>query len=180
MKEAFLKVYEVLKEMSKDPDLLCAQFWLKIKKLHDQYDEEAVWKLMFDNMTWLINTKVLTSKFLLQNFTIEELSSHNIYFQDKVIIKDAKAVLFGTAKAEVSGHSLITQFENSETECYDTTFVTLFGNSKTIVRDCIAEGFNNSKITGKGYAKIEAWENAQVISTDSDFVVLQEGAKKLK
>jgi len=179
MKEAFLEVYEILKRMSQDPDVLCIQFWLKIKKLHENYYEEAVWNLMFDNMEWLIHSKVLTSEYLLNNFTIEELAAHKIYFQDKVILKNEKAILFGTAKAEVSGHSLIIQFEQSESECYDTTFVKLFDQSKTIIRDCIAEGFNDTTIIGKGYSKIEAWDAVKVTSTDTDFVLLKEGAKKV-
>ncbi|MEI6865569.1 hypothetical protein [Flavicella sp.] len=180
MKEAFLEVYQALKLMSSNSDLLCVQFWLKIKKLHENYDEEAVWQLMFDNMIWLINTNVLTSAYLKSNFTLEELSSHKIYFQDKVIIKNNRGILFGTAKAEVSGHSLIVQFENSETECYDTTFVTLFDQSKTTAHGCLVNAFNQCEVIGKGYAKIEAWDNVAVSHTSTDFVVLKEGARKTK
>lgn len=180
MKEAFLGVYQVLKQMSTDPDLLCVQFWLKIKKLHDNYDEQAVWELMFDNMEWLIHTNVLTSEYLINNFTLEELASHNIFFQGKTIIKNEKAILFGTAIAEVSGHSLIVQFEQSESICYDTTFVKLFDQSKATVRGCMAEAFNESIVIGDGYSRIEAWDDVTVSSKESDFVVLQEGAKKIK
>ncbi|WP_139959170.1 hypothetical protein [Flavicella sediminum] len=180
MKEAFLGVYQVLKKMSENPDLLCAQFWLKIKKLHETYNEQEVWELMFDNMEWLIQTKVISSKYLLNNFTIEELAAHNIYLKDKVIIKNKRAILFGSAEAEVSGHSLIVQFEQSESKCYDTTFVKLYDQAKTTVNGCMAEGFNESIIIGKGYSRIEAWDNVTVSCKESDFVVLQEGAIEIK
>lgn len=175
MKKAFQIVFKRINKVRLESDI-CADFWGKLLRLKDNFNEDDCWHLLFDNIQWLVAKKIIKPSELLKWFSEKELIDHNIFFKDNHLVKDAQAIGFGNARIEAVGHSKVTLFETSKCEAFDTSFVTCFDRSEAIVRDCIVNGFNDSKITIKGFGLCESWDNCTVTAEGRSVVFKHENS----
>ncbi|MBS9774579.1 MAG: hypothetical protein KGV59_05415 [Tenacibaculum sp.] len=179
MKEKFDIVFNRLKEVKIDENILCKEFWLKVYRLHKNFNEEECWKLMFDNIQWLLKAKsvfdipvdIMTSKELQEWFTEEELNKHNIYSKGKHELSNVQCVGLANVELEVSGHSEVILFDNAKAEVYDTSFVKGYDNCYFEVNDCIGNAFENCSARAFGTSIIENFGNGNIEKSNMSLVV---------
>lgn len=179
MKNKFDIVFNRLKEVKLNENVLCKVFWLKILKLHQNFNEVECWQLMTENISWLFKAKqhfgididIMTSNEIREWFTEEELNAHNIYSKGKHHVSNAQVIGLGDVKLEVDGHSEVFLFDNSFGDCGDTTFVKGYDNSTFVVSDCIGNAFENCNSEAKGLSIIENWTNNKVVKGPNSLVV---------
>jgi|SRR5690606_3465392 len=169
MKKAFEIVFERINKLRLESDI-CADFWGKLLRLKDDFNEDDCWFLLFDNIQWLINKNIIKSSDLLQWFSEKDLSDKNIFFKGTHEVKNNQVIGFGNAHIEASGHSKVTLFDSSHCLAFDTSFVTCFDSSTAVVSDCIVNGFHNSKITVKGFGLCESFDDCKVIAENRSVV----------
>ena len=165
MEDKFLIVYERLKVLRLDQNVLCKEFWLKVQDLKNNFDEKVCWEMVTHNIEWLLNGRkhfnldfdILSSEELTEWFNEEELNTIGIYSKGKHKVKNGKFVGIGNCELEVSGHTEVVLFDNAFADCYDTTFCKAHDNSTFKVNDCIAHAFGNSKGRAVGTSIIENW-----------------------
>lgn len=176
IKNKFNTVVERLKKMNLSEDILCSEYWRKILKLHQNFNEKDCWKLLFDNIEWLINADVVSSKELQKWFTKEELEKHNIFVSGTHELKNTEAIGLGNAKLDVTGHSRIILFDDAFCDAGDTTFVTGFNNSSFVLNECVGTAFHNVEVTAKGFSKVEGFDNAEITGHNYSYVILNDNA----
>ncbi|SFS30809.1 hypothetical protein [Lutibacter maritimus] len=179
MKKAFNTIYKRLLKLKLDENILCSTFWRKIIDLHNNYDENACWKLLTNNFEWLINSGVASTSDIKKWFNETELNSHNIYITGTIHITDKKAIGLGDAKITADGHSKVILFDYAHCEAFDSSFVKGFQNSTFRVKECIGEAFDKCKCIADYQSKVEAWGNATVEAKDYAFVIKHENATGL-
>lgn len=162
MKEHFLTVFNRLKAASLSENILCKEFWLKIIKLKENFNEADCWELVVDNIEWLINTNTVTSKELSQWFTKEELSEHGIYHSGNYRISNSRAIAFNNVEIEAVNHSRVILFDRAKCRAFDNSFVTGFNESTIELKNCSADVFHKCRVTATDFSKVEAWDNAQI------------------
>lgn len=171
MIQLFNYIYSRIKEINFDENELCKQYWLKIERLNADFSDQAAIDLLFDNIEWLINSKVVDStaiQKLGKNFLMNDAG---IYFDGEVKVHNTQAILFKTAKATVTGHSRIRAFDNSEVEADDSTFVSAYHNSKVDAKNCKIQAFNNAQVKSRGFCLIEDYtEGGKIMSGAKDLV----------
>lgn len=176
MKKAFEIVFDRINKLRLESDI-CTDFWGKLLRLKDDFNEDDCWFLLFDNIQWLINKNIIKSSDLLQWFSEEELIDKNIFFKGNHEVKNNQVIGFGNAHIESSGHSKVTLFDSSHCLAFDTSFVTCFNTSTAVVSDCIVNGFHNSKITVKGFGLCESFDDCQVIAENRSVVFKHDNSK---
>jgi hypothetical protein len=168
MKELFYFIYEKLKGREIADLDVCRAYGRKLEKLKNNFHLEDAQNLLFSNIEWLINQKVITPDDLRKfskgyEHTFKEA---NIILDGTVKGVDLKLVLFGTAKAEVSGHSRVIAFEDSSVEAYDSSFITAFDRAKVKARDSKIIAFHNSEVESLGLCLIERYDNGVKVIAD--------------
>lgn len=171
MKKAFDIIYLKLKELSIDENILCKEFWFKIVRLRENFNEKAAWELFKSNIQWLIKSKVITHADIIQMFEDSELAEYGIYFEGLVVCKDDIVVGFGDCKISASGHSRVILFDQAEADCYDSTFATGYDKSKITLNDCVGEAFGKCQVIAKGYSKVELWEESFCIGKNYSYII---------
>lgn len=179
MKNKFNIIYNRLVALKLDENILCAEFWKKIINLQVNFDEEACWKLTFDNIEWLINSGVLNTTEFKEWFDEKELSDHNIFISGQIQINDKVAIGMGNAKIVSTGHSKVILFDTAHCDAFDSSFVKGFHNSSFDVKECMGEAFNNCKCVAGYQSKVEAWDTVNVEAKDYSFVIRHDQATGL-
>lgn len=177
MRKVFDIVFDRLREKSVDTNILCAPFWRRVMKIKDSFSEEDAWSMLTDNIEWLINMEVFSTKELIDWFKEEELNEHGIYFQGDVLCNNSTCIGLGTCNIKATGHSRVILFDTAMAKGDDTTFISAYHQSKIDITDCSGQGFHDSMATVGGYAKFEAWGNSQVNAKNYSYVILHENAK---
>lgn len=179
MQNKFNIVFDRLKEIKIDENVLCKPFWIKVLRLHNNFNEKDCWELMTKNIDWLLNAKkhhglnidILTSSELIDWFTEKELNANNIYISGEVEINDGYAIGLGNVKIDAIGHSQILLFDNASADCYDTTFVFGYDNSQFTVNDCMGSAFGNCMSEAKGVSLIDNYTTNEVSKSSRSLVV---------
>lgn len=180
MKKAFLTVYNQLKALSVDENILCSEFWLKVIRLKENFNEKEAWNLLKENIQWLMINKVINTNQLKDWFDSSELANNGIYIEGHIVCKDEFIIGLGSAAINASGHSRIILFDKAVADCYDTTFVSGYNLSSFTLNDCIGEAFDNAKVTAQGYAKAELWGESNCIAENYSYIIKHEKAKVYK
>ena len=176
MRKQFNIVYNRLKEVKLDENILCRPFWKKILELHQSFDDQKCWDLMTENIEWLlkarkwykeqydidVKTDILTSKELIDWFTEEELNAHNIFTKGYQHISNKRVIGLADVTLEVDGHSEVILFDTAHAICGDTTFVKGYDNSSFVVSDCIGYAFENCNAQATGISIVENWSTNEV------------------
>ena len=175
MKKVFNIIYNRLLELKLSENILCSDFWRKIKALNSNFNEEQCWNLLTEHFDWLINSKVTTTLEILSWLRTEELEAHNIFSRGSHKISDSKAIGIGTSRIEAAGHSKILLFDRAHCEAYDSSFIRGFHNSTFELKECTGEAFNDCKAVAGFNSKIEAWDNSFITAKDWSFVIQHKG-----
>lgn len=146
-KNHLFKIGDVI---AKDFGKLCPEFWIKIQRLKNNYNEQACWLLLTENIEWILNCKehykldfdIITTVEIMSWFFSFELEAHNIHCTGETIINNDFAIGLGSAKIKATGHSKMILIDNSSAECYDTSFVSGYNQSSFVVYDCIGNAFH--------------------------------------
>lgn len=162
MKEHFETVFKRLKDASLSKNILCKEFWLKIIKLKENFNKDECWKLVIENIEWLINTKTVTSYELTQWFSKEDLLEHGIYVEGKHKINNSRAIAFNNVEIEAVNHSRVILFNQAKCKAFDNSFVTGFNESSIELKNCSADAFNKCRVKATDFSKVEAWDEAEV------------------
>mgnify|MGYP003646037789 CR=1 FL=1 len=171
MKQLFNYIYSRIKEINFEENELCRQYWLKIERLNANFSDQAAIVLLFDNIEWLINSKVVNGLAIKKLGDLNLMAENGIYFEGDIVVKDSQAILFGTAKAKASGHSRIRAFDNSQVEADDSTFVSAYHNSKVNAKNCKIQAFNQVQVESRGFCLIEDYtELGSIEATVKDLV----------
>lgn len=176
MKDKFDMFFERLKEINFSENTLCKEFWLKLKSLHQNFDESACWDLLVSNIEWVINTGSLTTDELTSWFSPQDLAKHNIFSNGVIEINSGLAIGIGKAKIKATGHSRVILFDKAECEAFDTTFVSGFNESTIVLKNCNADAFHNCKVTAKDFSKVEAWGDSKIKAETYSCVLAHENA----
>ncbi|MEE9408272.1 MAG: hypothetical protein V3V28_09375 [Polaribacter sp.] len=179
MENKFDIVFNRLKEIKLDENVLCKAFWLKVLRLHQNFNEADCWQLMTENISWLLKAKkhfgididIITSDEIRDWFPEDILNEHHIYSKGKHHISNTQVIGLGDVKLEVDGHSEVFLFDNAFAKCGDTTFVKGYDNSFFIVTDCIGNAFENCQAESKGLSIVENWTNNKVVKGPNSLVV---------
>lgn len=174
MKDKFDLIFKKLNELRLDENILCKEFWFKVVRLNQNFDQAECWNLFINNIEWLINSNVITTTQIIEWFTYEELELHGVFVSGIHKVKDTKVIALGSAEIEASGHSKVTLFDSASCEAYDTSFVTCFHNSSAIGKGCILNGFHNSRLKIKGFGIAEGWDHCSIIGEGQSVVRLHE------
>lgn len=161
MKEKLNEVIDRLKAANLDQDVLCKPYWLKLLKLQNDFNHQAAWNLLTQNIEWMINTGTITTTELREWFSDEELSAHNIY-TGQAKVNNGFGIGIGNAKIEATGHSRVVLFDFALCEAFDTSFVTGFDNTQMELTNCVGNAFGKCKVLAKDHSKVEAWDSADV------------------
>ncbi|WP_142783348.1 hypothetical protein [Changchengzhania lutea] len=162
METKFNIFFERLKEANFSENTLCKGFWLKLKKLHLNFNESDCWELLIDNIEWTINTGSITTDELIEWFSEEKLSENNIFYKGSVNINNGFAIGLKDVEIEAVGHSRIILFDNAKCKAFDSSFVTGFNDTEIELKNCAADVFHNCRVTAKDFSKVEAWDNSNV------------------
>lgn len=169
MKKIFKIVFERIEKRRKESDI-CADFWGKLLRLKENFNEADAWALLIGNIQWVINKKVITTQELMKWFREDKLNAYGIFSKGRHEVKDGVAIAIGNCSIEASGHSKVIVFDSASVEAFDTSFVLCHNTSHATVTDCIATGFDESKIKVKGFGLCEAWDNCNVIAEHKSVV----------
>ena len=165
MKQLFNYIYSRIKEINFEDNELCKQYWLKIERLNANFSDQVAIELLFDNIEWLINSKVVNSLAIKKLGDLNLMAENNIYFEGDILVKDAQAILFSTA------NSRIRAFDNSQVEADDSTFVSAYHNSKVNAKNCKIQAFNQVQVESRGFCLIEDYtELGTIEATVKDLV----------
>ena len=178
MKKIFEIVYSRLLKV-KEIGKLCPDFWRKIQILKVNYNEDACWLLLTQNIEWILNTKehyqldfdLLSTNEIKEWFSSFDLEAHNIYFKGEITVNNGFAIGLGEAKINATGHSKVILFDNATAECYDTSFVFGYNQSSFVVNDCIGNAFHNCKSQAKGLSIIESWSSIKPQKSSQSLIV---------
>ncbi|MBD0822644.1 hypothetical protein [Aestuariibaculum marinum] len=162
MRKHFETVYKRLIEANLSENTLCKEFWMKIKKLHANFNEEDCWSLLVENIEWCINTGTMTTEDLIKWFTPDQLNAHGIYISGNIKINSGFAIGIGDVCIEAVGHSKVILFDTAICKAFDTSFVKGFHESSMEINNCVGEAFNFCNVIAKDFSKIEAWDDATV------------------
>lgn len=164
-------IYQRLLEAKLDENILCSEYWKKILWLRTHFSEETSWKMLTENIIWMINTKILSTTDLLAWFSETELNQHHIYSKGNHKVIDARATGIGTAKIKAMGHSFIVLFEKAQCKAYDTTFVKGFDHSHFVLNNCVGEAYEHCTFEAKDFSKVESWDNAKGTKSGASVVL---------
>lgn len=171
MKQLFNHIYSRIKEINFEENELCKLYWLKIERLNANFSDTAAIELLFDNVEWLINTEVVTSLAIKKLGNTLLMKEAGIYFEGEVKVHNRQAILFGDAKAIVTGHSRIRAFDNSTVEADDSTFVSAYHNAKVDAKNCKIQAFNKAQVKSRGFCLIEDYtDGGKIVSGSKDLV----------
>lgn len=182
MKDKFEIVFKRLKDAKLDENILCSDFWRKIIKLHENFNEAECWELTTQNIAWLfkaksffgISSEILKPSELKEWFTEAELNAHNIYTKGNHYLTNVQVIGMGNVRLEVYGHSEVILFETAHANCGDTTFVKGYDNTTFTATDCIGNAFENCKAKAVGVSIVENWSNNAVEKVGDCLVVDRE------
>lgn len=177
MNKAFNIIYAKVKEMSSDENLLCKEFWLKVSRLKEKYDEEIAWELFLSNFQWLMSKNIISSRELIKWFNQEELNKRKIYTNGVTEIKDNFAIGLFNSEIIAKGHSRVILFDSSDAKCYDSTFATANNNAKLELNDCTGEAFNDSTVVVNEYGKVELWDNTKCKSLHYSYIIKHDNSQ---
>lgn len=176
IKNRFDTVFKRLKETNFDENTLCAEFWRKILKLNENFNEKDCWELFTDNIQWMIIKGVVGTNEIVDWFDESDLNSHGIYSKGEHEIVNDFAIGLGNVKLKAAGHSRVILFDSAFCKGFDTTFISGYHSSYFEITDCSGEAFHSCKVKAKGYSKIEAWGCSQVIAENYSYVIQHERA----
>ena len=177
MEKKFNIVFQTLKELRLDENILCQEFWRKILKLKENFNEGDCWDLIVENGEWLFNSGALKIETFKSWFPEDILNEHNIFTRGKFAIKDGKAIGMGNAKITSTGHSKILLWEKAHCDGFDSSFIKAFGHSTFTLKECVGEAFQNSRGVAGFQSKVEAWDNSRIEAQDYSFVVLHDNSE---
>lgn len=177
LQEKFNIVFDTLKEMRLDENILCQEFWRKLVKLKANFNDSDCWKLIVENSEWLFNSGALDVGLFRSWFPEEVLNANNIFTKGMHKVNDGIAIGMGDCIIEATGHSKIILFEKAMCEAHDTTFVKGFQYSRFSVKECMGEAFQNCTAFAKYQSKIEAWDDSIIEAEDYSFVIKHDNAK---
>ena len=171
MKKVFEYIYDKIKAMRMEETNLCRLYSIKLEKLKANYTDAAAMEMLRDNIEWMVTMNIINGEELRSLSLDFEFAKHDFYFEGNVLVKDAKAVLFGTANAKISGHSLVKMFEDSKCDADDSGFIIAFDNANVTAKNCKVVAFGNSTVTSRGLCLIENYDKTVTVnSTHRDFV----------
>lgn len=177
MEKKFKIVFETLKDIRLDENVLCQKFWKKLVLLKENFNESDCWDLIMENGEWLFNSGALDIQLFKSWFPEDILNEHNIFTKGYHEIIDKHAIGFGDAKIHASNHSKVILFENSHCDAFDSTFVKGFQQSSFSVLECVGEAFQNCKVTAKYQSKVEAWDDTIINAEDYSFVIKHDNCR---
>lgn len=182
----YLKMQQVLNEILKrlkavnfDEDILCKEYWLKLLRLSENFNEQHAWTMLIDNIEWLVNTGTIKTKELQEWFTLQELEAHGIY-SGKATVNNGVAIGIGNATIEAFRHSRVVLFDFATCTAFDTSFVKGFDNSQMELNNCVGDAFNKCKVTAKDHSKVEAWDSADVTLETYSYLLAHDRATHTK
>lgn len=170
MRDKFQIVFNRLKEVKLDENILCRPFWKKILQLQENFNEQECWDLLTENIAWLlkakdffgIDTEILTTLELIEWFTEKELNAQGIYSKGDHHLSNTQVIGIGDVYLDIDGHSEVTLFDKAHANCGDTTFVKGYDNTSFVVNDCIGNAFENCEAEAVGISIVENWSKNEV------------------
>ncbi len=179
METKFSIVFERLKLIRLDENILCKPFWLKVMKLKKNFNEKQCWNLFVDNIEWLLNAHqhyglndpILTTSDIKTWFEESILNENGIYTKGGINIVDRKVIGLGSVIINATGHSKVVLFDSAHANCHDTTFVSGFQSSSFVVNDCIGNAFDNCIAKARGLSIVENWTENTVDYAINSLVV---------
>ncbi len=149
---------------------LCRANKIKIEWLRSHFDAEKVWNYLTENIAWVVNLGVLKTNELVEWFSEEDLNKHGIFSKGTHEVQNGRFIGIGKARLIATLHTEVILFDEATAECYDTSFLTCYGNSKGEVTDCMATGMQNSEIIANG-SRVELFENAKCTNKGNSLVI---------